>query len=673
MQNSQKKKHASNRFGWFTLLAFAVLLLSLASEKKSEAACAHRYTGKRTYAATCTSRGRTETICASCRIVLNTTYTSSLGHSWTAATCSMPRHCTRCNITSGSTAPHSYTSATCTAPKTCTKCGTTTGSSLGHSYSAATCSAPKTCTRCRITTGSTAPHSYSAATCTAPKTCTKCGATTGSATGHSYSTATCTTPKTCTKCGATTGSATGHSYSTATCTTPKTCSKCGTTSGTAPGHNYSAATCTTPKTCTRCGATSGSATGHSYSAATCTSPKTCSKCGTTSGSALGHSYSAATCTAPKTCSKCGTTSGSALGHSYSAATCTAPKTCSKCGTTSGSALGHSYSAATCTTPKTCSKCGTTSGSALGHSFSAWTLSRGATCISEGQEVRTCSCGAKEYQATKKANHSFSGRFATTKEPTCTEVGKKAKVCANSNCNAYYDYENIAPLGHVSSGYHTYCEDDKGTGNHTTYCTRCESHYKAPHTMVTYFIQEEGEHIAFCEDQSRNRCGYYQYTGACHSYNYRYFNLYIKENGKIKEKLEVRHGKCSICGVVTTDLMRQGAEDIFGIATLKENVINIIGSSFIDLAESIPGLGTLVGVVDSFKNLEDLVGLFTSFSNAMEKMSLEDSDLVWKDLGSTKEVENYVKENFQINEGDKDILHLYDLSDCTNSIYTWELP
>ena len=81
---------------------------------------------------------------------------------------------------------HTYKKATCTKPKTCSRCNMTSGKALGHSYQSATCTSPQTCKRCGATTGAPLGHDYQEATCTEPQTCRRCGATTGSSLGHSY-------------------------------------------------------------------------------------------------------------------------------------------------------------------------------------------------------------------------------------------------------------------------------------------------------------------------------------------------------------------------------------------------------------------------------------------------------------------------------------------------------
>ena len=70
---------------------------------------------------------------------------------------------------------HSFSDATCTAPKTCSKCGETEGSTIDHTYSQATCLTPQTCTVCGATHGSTSDHTWYGATCLQEGICTVCG------------------------------------------------------------------------------------------------------------------------------------------------------------------------------------------------------------------------------------------------------------------------------------------------------------------------------------------------------------------------------------------------------------------------------------------------------------------------------------------------------------------
>lgn len=86
-------------------------------------------------------------------------------HSWSAATCAVPKTCKTCGETSGNTLAHKWKDATCTNPKTCEVCGLTSGSSLGHTWIEATYDAPKTCLVCGKTAGAkltkpTTPRGY---------------------------------------------------------------------------------------------------------------------------------------------------------------------------------------------------------------------------------------------------------------------------------------------------------------------------------------------------------------------------------------------------------------------------------------------------------------------------------------------------------------------------------
>ena len=158
---------------------------------------------------------------------------STLGHIWTAATCTTPKTCSVCGATEGSALEHRWASPTCTEPKTCRSCGTTKGSPRGHNWYDANCYNPKTCAVCGLTEGSPIEHTWTAATCTAPKTCYACGDTEGSALGHTWTDATCTVLKTCSVCKATEGTTLAHTESDWYVETPATfiedglkCTKC---------------------------------------------------------------------------------------------------------------------------------------------------------------------------------------------------------------------------------------------------------------------------------------------------------------------------------------------------------------------------------------------------------------------------------------------------------------
>ena len=113
----------------------------------------HSFNNIRYVQANCTSIGYTIYSC-SCGASYTDEPVEALGHSYTNA---CDTSCNRCGAARSIT--HNYAGATCTAPKTCTVCGVTTGTSLGHTYTNA-CDA--SCNRCGA--ARTASHLYETTT-----------------------------------------------------------------------------------------------------------------------------------------------------------------------------------------------------------------------------------------------------------------------------------------------------------------------------------------------------------------------------------------------------------------------------------------------------------------------------------------------------------------------------
>lgn len=82
-------------------------------------------------------------------------------------------------LLTGCQCSHEWTAADCTTPKTCTKCQETEGEALGHTWQEASCSAPKTCTACALTEGEPLAHTWQEANYQQSETCTVCAATEG--------------------------------------------------------------------------------------------------------------------------------------------------------------------------------------------------------------------------------------------------------------------------------------------------------------------------------------------------------------------------------------------------------------------------------------------------------------------------------------------------------------
>lgn len=63
-----------------------------------------------------------------------------------------------------------------------------------------------------------------------------------------------------------------------------------------------------------------------------------------------------------------------------------------------------------------------------HSWSDWTQTKAPSCTAGGEEIRTCSCGAKESRTVNALGHNWSG-WSQTKAPTCGAEGAEARSCS----------------------------------------------------------------------------------------------------------------------------------------------------------------------------------------------------------------------------------------------------
>ncbi|MBQ3531127.1 MAG: leucine-rich repeat protein [Oscillospiraceae bacterium] len=240
----------------------------------------HNYISEVTKAETCADSGIKTYTCSDCQKSYTEEIPATGKHGYNSkikidATCTetgiKTYTCSVCGDSYDETIPmkeHDWNSATCTKPKTCKACGITSGSSAGHSYSgkvttAATCASngvmTYTCSVCKDSytkeISATGKHSYSSKV-TTEATCTETG----------IKTYTCSV---CKDSYTESIPANGHSWNDATCTEAKKCRTCGTTSGSALGHNYVGGNCTTAGKCSRCGVKQPNP-GHSYSGGICT-------------------------------------------------------------------------------------------------------------------------------------------------------------------------------------------------------------------------------------------------------------------------------------------------------------------------------------------------------------------------------------------------------------------
>ena len=154
--------------------------------------------------------------------------------------------------------------------------------------------------------------------------------------------------------------------------------------------------------------------------------------------------------------------------------------CTSCGVS----VGHSYGSWTTTTAATCTAdgqqkrtcaCGaseTKTIAATGHSYGAWTESKAATCTADGQQTRTCAkCGSSETQTIAATGHSY-GSWTESKAPTCTAEGQQKRTC--SKCGSS-ETKSVAATGH---SYGAWTEVKAATctadGQQKRTCSKCSA-------------------------------------------------------------------------------------------------------------------------------------------------------------------------------------------------------
>ena len=156
-----REKRHSGKFGLLLLcLCLAAVLLVLPSCGDKD--CEHTFSDDVVLPgseAGCTTAGKEARVCTKCGFAEERAI-EALGHDWKDATCTEPKHCSRCAATEGEALGHDWKGATCTEPKHCSRCAATEGEALGHDWKDATCTGAKHCDRCRLTEGASADHRF---------------------------------------------------------------------------------------------------------------------------------------------------------------------------------------------------------------------------------------------------------------------------------------------------------------------------------------------------------------------------------------------------------------------------------------------------------------------------------------------------------------------------------
>ncbi|MDD6527690.1 MAG: hypothetical protein PUF31_07835 [Oscillospiraceae bacterium] len=478
---------------------------------------------KLTYtAASCEAAGKSEMICDTCKVVLETKEIPATGHAWGAGEVTAQPTCTAkgeikytCSVCSATkteeiaTNPnaHVYTAgavtpATCVTPELTTyscACGKSeikqTAAANGHSWNAEkTVDKKATC----IDAGSKSTH------------CANCEATKDAevipATGHSLKTQkvdpTCTkggyTAEVCEVCGyldsVTAVDPLGHDYevtktTAATCTEgateTKTCKRDGCTetvttiTSNPTGHDWGKWFITTPATETTKGEKTRQCRNNTSHFETCEIPT------------IGHKWNAGTVKKAATCYEVGTMLYTCTGcdncvaakknatleveipkteHTYTQVT--TPATCEADGTTvvKCSVAECGYVAQTVTLPAT------------GHTLERDTAKDVApTCDTEGSFAYKCkNCDYTETITRDALGHDYSTTAVTVTEPTCTTDGVKAYKC--TRCDAQIETA-IPKTGHDFSITEVIAPTCTEKGYTIKRCANCTENYVVSDSFV----------------------------------------------------------------------------------------------------------------------------------------------------------------------------------------------
>ncbi len=212
-----------------------------------------------------------------------------------------------------------------------------------------------------------------------------------------------------------------------------------------------------------------------------------------------------------------------------------------------------------------------------HSWGSWVTNKLPTCETEGQKIRTCSCGAKETKSEPALGHKFPEQtitdehgnsteiietvtcercteqkqyiipanphkflpnyWTTDKQPTCTEAGEKSIHCIYVGCNYRSRITEIPALGHTCEEWDVIKEATcTQTGIKVGKCSVCGGKDEkeiavAPHNYNSIYFNPAtcnsgGERVAKCDT-----CAYKSVT-------------------EIKGGHFYKNGKCVTCNIGT---------------------------------------------------------------------------------------------------------------------------
>ena len=90
--------------------------------------------------------------------------------------------------------------------------------------------------------------------------------------------------------------------------------------------------------------------------------------------------------------------------------------------------------------------------ATGHIYGEWETVLHSTCMTNGSQIKKCTCGDMVTESLEILEHNYSSEWSVDKEATCTEDGSKSHHCMNENCTEKADITVISAKGHDYSDW-----------------------------------------------------------------------------------------------------------------------------------------------------------------------------------------------------------------------------
>lgn len=181
-----------------------------------------------------------------------------------------------------------------------------------------------------------------------------------------------------------------------------------------------------------------------------------------------------------------------------------------------------------------------------HTWGDWTTSKAATCTDDGIAIRKCtSCGTQdeETQVIKALGHSLGEKCTVKNEPTCGTEGEGIYSCTRENC----DYEETKSI--PATGEHKY--GDEKTAEAT--CTENGKKYKVCSVCNTEgeitIIPATGHTYSNTYQKTESGDKHYQVCSVCNAKSAETDHTYgewITDTDSTEKAEGKKHRTCSLC-------------------------------------------------------------------------------------------------------------------------------